>query len=93
MKLILIFLILLTILNAKLKYKNEVLVKCNDNIDCKKILYSYKFKNITNITKTIYLIKLDNSKDAKDISKILKNNSDIKFAHPNFIRAKKRRWI
>ena len=91
MKYLITLISVLSFANCSVKYKNEVLVKCNDNINCQKVLNSYNFKNSSKLTNKIYLIKLDNTKDAKDISKMLEKNKDIKFAHPNFIKTKKRR--
>jgi hypothetical protein len=91
MKYIIILLSLFSFLTCSEKYKNEVLVKCNDNVDCSSVLKKYNFRNISKLTNTIYIIKLSDIKDAKDISKILQINKDIKFAHPNYIRIQKRR--
>ena len=90
MKYLLITFLLFNIVYANTKYKNEVLLECIDNVNCKSILKQYNFKNISNLTSKIILIKLDD-KDALDISNILKQNTNIKYAHPNYIRTKKRR--
>ena len=91
MKYLIILLSLFSFLNSSVKYRNEVLVKCNDKIYCDNILEKYNFNDIEKLTNTIYIIKLPNTKDAKDISEILETNKDIKFAHPNYIKTKKRR--
>jgi len=91
MKYLIFLLIFSFTLIANDTYKNEVLVKCIDNKICPKVLESYKFKNIEKLTNTIYLIKLDDDKDAKITSILLQENEQIKFAHPNYIKTKKRR--
>jgi len=73
------------------KYTNEVLVKCVDTLKCKEILAPYNFKNTSKLTSKIYLLQLESTKDAKDISKILEKNEAIDYAHPNYIRTRKRR--
>lgn len=91
MKYMILILALFSFSNCSVKYKNEVLLKCKSKIDCEKVLIKHNLKNSSKLTDTIYLIKLDDNKDAKDISKILKNDSDIEYAHPNYIKTKKRR--
>ena len=90
MKYILILLINIT-LYANTSYKNEVLVKCIEGVSCVDVLSTYKFNQINKLTNTIYIINLNNTKDAKEVSTLLKTNNRIKFAHPNYIKAKKRR--
>jgi len=71
--------------------KRELLVKCNDGIDCKIVLSAYNFDNIEKISKTIFLVKLQNGQDVFKYSQILHQNSSIDFAHPNFVKKRRRR--
>jgi len=79
--------------NNKIGVNDEIILQCNNNIDCNKLLISLNFKNISKISNNIFLIKL--TKTQKDnifeISRMLSKNTSIKYSHPNFIKNKKRR--
>lgn len=86
-----ILLCLFSFSNCSAKYTNEVLVKCVDTMECEKVLAPYNFKKNSKLTNEIHLIQLDSTKDAKDVAKTLEENEEIEYAHPNYIRSKKRR--
>ncbi|MBN2825919.1 MAG: hypothetical protein JXQ76_11380 [Campylobacterales bacterium] len=71
--------------------KGEILLKCYDGVDCSKVLAKYNFASISNLSSTIFLVKLSSTQDIFNYSQLLHNDSDIEFAHPNFVKKKKRR--
>jgi len=75
----------------KVGVTNQILLKCNNDVDCTKTLNKYSFQNITKLTTTIYLITIFNSEDVFEVSKKLYEDENIQFAHPNFLKEKKRR--
>ena len=71
--------------------KDEIILKCKDNISCKESLEKYKFISITNLSKSLILVKIENTKDIFKISQELYNEDNIEFATPNFIKERKAR--
>ncbi|MBN2825223.1 MAG: hypothetical protein JXQ76_07870 [Campylobacterales bacterium] len=71
--------------------KDEILVKCYEGVDCSKVLAKYSFVSTSNLSSTIYLVKLASSQDVFTYSQTLHQDSDIEFAHPNFVKERKRR--
>lgn len=78
---------------SKVGVSNEIIVKCKEDINCKQLLSSQNFANISKLTSSLFLIKLNeiDKNNIFEISRDLSVNTDIKFAHPNFIKNKKRR--
>jgi hypothetical protein len=75
----------------KVGVTNEIIVQCEANIDCKTTLEKYNLQNISNLSDKLFLVKINNSENIFETSQQLYNNKDIKLAHPNFIKTKKRR--
>ena len=75
----------------KIGVKNDLLVECVEDVNCSSILSKYDTISIKNITDTIYLIKIDSSKNIFEFSQKLYLDNSIKIAHPNFRKEKKRR--
>ena len=75
----------------KIGIKNDLLVECVDDVNCSSILSKYDTTSIKNITDTIYLVTIDNSKNIFEFSQKLYLDNNIKIAHPNFRKEKKRR--
>jgi len=71
--------------------KDEILTQCNAGVDCSKVLAKYNFASISHLSTTIFLVKLTPTQDVFNYSQILHNDSDIAFAHPNFVKERKRR--
>jgi len=71
--------------------KDEILVKCYQGVDCSKVLAKYGFASISSLSTTIYLVKLTSSQEIFNYSQTLYHDSDIAFAHPNFVKERKRR--
>ena len=71
--------------------KNEIIVQCKESTNCVKTLKKYDLLQITKLSNQLFLVTLDNSKNVLNISQQLHNDTNIQFAHPNFIRTKRRR--
>ncbi|KIM07131.1 MAG: hypothetical protein KU38_11155 [Sulfurovum sp. FS08-3] len=71
--------------------KDEILTQCNVGVDCAKVLAKYDFASISKLSTTIFLVKLTPTQDVFNFSQILYNDSDIAFAHPNFVKERKGR--
>jgi hypothetical protein len=75
----------------KMGVKNEILTQCQEDINCSNIFSSYDLTEIKNLTSSILLISLKPDQDPFEISQKLSKEKDIIFAHPNFIKKRKRR--
>ncbi len=80
-----------TTTGQKIAITDEILVKCKDGIDCKKLLNSFSLTDISNLTDTIYIVKVIDYDSIFPISKELFESGDVEFAHPNFIKQKRKR--
>jgi hypothetical protein len=69
----------------------EIIVQCNPHIDCKERLSHYPIKKIEKLSDNLLLLKVANSIDILKLSQKLYHDRDIKFAHPNFIKSRKKR--
>ncbi len=75
----------------KVGVKPEVIIGCNDVKACKEILKNYDIVSIEKLSKAIYLLKLPDNSNPFEVSNSLYNEISIKFAHPNFIKERKKR--
>ena len=74
----------------KIGVKNDILIECVEDINCSKVLSKYDILSFKNITDTIYLLKIDKSKNIFEFTQKLYLDNNIKIAHPNF--RKDRKW-
>ena len=88
-------------LEANLKYfktksgkrvgvRDEILVKCKASIDCIELLKRYKQTQITQLTSTIYKVKVKTD-ELFSLSRELFESGDVEFAHPSFTKEVQKR--
>jgi hypothetical protein len=75
----------------KVGVKNEIIVKCKQTTQCNEIFAKYNLSEIKNLTSKILLIKLKAGVDPFETSQKLSLEEKIEFAHPNFVKKRKRR--
>ena len=75
----------------KIGVKNEIILKCKDENRCMKLLKTYDLSNITKLSDTLFLLKLPRDTNIFELSRRLYKEDSIVFAHPNFIKERKRR--
>ena len=75
----------------KVGVKKEIIAKCKNDSNCKEIFKKYNLTNIQNLTSKIILITLNKNQDPFEISQKLYFEENIVFAHPNFVKKRKRR--
>ena len=76
---------------SKVGLKDEIILKCKDNISCKDSLLKYKFKSIKNLSNTLIIVQIEDKEDIFKIAQELYNEDNIEFATPNFIKERKAR--
>ena len=75
----------------KVGVKKEIIAKCKNGTSCKDIFKKYNLTQIQNLTSKIILITLNKDQDPFDISQKLYAQENIEFAHPNFVKRRKKR--
>ncbi|HIP59969.1 MAG TPA: hypothetical protein EYH01_06040 [Campylobacterales bacterium] len=75
----------------KVGVKKEIIVKCKNVSSCQDVFKKYNLNQIENLTSKIILITLKADIDPFELSQKLSLEDDIEFAHPNFIKKRKRR--
>ena len=71
--------------------ENDLLVECEEKVNCREVLTAYETISVSNLTDTIYLIRISKDKNIFKFAENLYNNKKIKIAHPNFRKEKRRR--
>jgi len=74
----------------KVGVKNDILVECVEDVNCSMVLSKYDTLSVENLTDSIYLLKIDKSKNIFEFTQKLYLDGNIKIAHPNF--RKERKW-
>ena len=90
------------VLNSKTKYyktstgkrvgvRDDILVECVEGKDCKEVLSKYETTEISQLTDSIYIVKISSDKNIFEFAQKLYGDSNIKIAHPNLRKSKSRR--
>jgi len=75
----------------KVGVKNDILVECKENKDCKKVLSAYETLSVEALSDTIFMVTIAKDKNVFEFSQKLYTDKDITIAHPNFRKEKGRR--
>ena len=75
----------------KIGIRDEIILKCKDNISCKESLERYKFVSISNLSQNLILVKVRDKREIFRISQELYNQDNIEFATPNLIKERRAR--
>lgn len=74
-----------------IRFKNEILVECNENSDCTDDFEELNIESFNKISHRFFLIKLNSNQDIFEYCQKLYNKEDIKSAHPNYLKERKKR--
>ena len=74
-----------------IKFKNEILVECNENSDCTDDFEELNIESFNKISHRFFLIKLNSNQYIFEYCQKLYNKEDIKSAHPNYLKERKKR--
>lgn len=89
-------------LNSRTKYyktatgksigvRDDILVECVANKDCQGVLSKYEITEMSQLTDSIYIVKIASDKNVFEFAQKLYGDSDIKLAHPNLRKIRNRR--
>ena len=70
---------------------SEILVQCEEGVECQPLLVAQKLEKVTKLTDKIFLVTIATGENVFKWSQKLYENESIKIAHPNFLKRKKRR--
>ncbi|MDQ7047655.1 MAG: hypothetical protein Q9M39_08550 [Sulfurovum sp.] len=75
----------------KVAVTNELIVQCESDVNCTDVLKSHSLKNISKLSKTLFLAEVNKGDNIFKVSQKLHEDKNILFAHPNFKKTMKRR--
>ena len=75
----------------KVGITDEILVKCKAGVDCKSLLNQFNLNDVSNLTDTIFLVKVKNYDNIFLLSRELFESGKVEFAHPNFTKERRLR--
>jgi len=75
----------------KVGVKNDILVECNEGVNCENILSSYSLLSMSALSDTIFIVTIAKGENVFKFSQKLYSDAKIKLAHPNFRKNKRRR--
>ncbi|MEA2100481.1 MAG: hypothetical protein U9P72_10155 [Campylobacterota bacterium] len=75
----------------KLGITDDILVKCKGGIDCLDLLNRFSLTDVSKLTDTIFIIKIKDYNTIFSLSRALYESGDVEFAHPNFIKERRKR--
>ncbi|MEA1892384.1 MAG: hypothetical protein U9N33_06685 [Campylobacterota bacterium] len=71
--------------------KDEILVQCKKGISCSSLFIKFNIMNYSKLTDKIFIIKVADYDNIFSLSRKLFESGDVEFAHPNFIKERKKR--
>ena len=71
--------------------RDDILVECEEGKDCKEVLSKYETTSVSNLSDSIFIIKIAKDKNIFEFAQKLYNDKSIKIAHPNIRQNKRRR--
>jgi len=76
----------------KVGVKNDILVECNEGVNCTKVLASYDdLLSTHSLSETIFVVTIAKDKNIFEFAQKLYMDKDIAIAHPNFRKKRKKR--
>ena len=80
-----------TVTGNKVGVTDQLLVQCSKSINCPELLDTFDLLNYSKLSDTIFIVTIENGDDIFSVSKSLFESKKVEFAHPNFIKEKRRR--
>ncbi len=78
-------------MGKKIGVKDEIIVKCKEGLSCQNSLKKYDIAGISKLSDTMFLVKVPKDKNVFTLSQKLYKDDSVDFAHPNFIKQRRRR--
>jgi len=80
-----------TVSGNKVGITNQLLVQCKESVNCPKLLDTFNLLSYSKLSDKIFIVKIENRDDIFFISRALFESNKVAFAHPNFIKKRRKR--
>jgi len=80
-----------TMEGKKVGVTNQLLVKCKALVNCPTFLDTFNLSNYSKLSDTIFLVTINNRNNIFSLSKALFESTMVDFAHPNFVKERRKR--
>ena len=80
-----------TATGKKVGVTDQLLVQCKETVHCPKLLETFNLSNYSKLSDKIYVVKIENGDSIFSVSRALFESKKVVFAHPNFIKKKRKR--
>ena len=80
-----------TMHGQKIGITDDILVQCKEGINCSDLLTKYNLSNFSKLTDKIMIVKIEDYDNIFSISRELYESGNVDFAHPNFIKERRKR--
>jgi len=80
-----------TVTGKKVGVTDQLLVQCIESVNCPELLDTFNLSNYSKLSNTIFIVKIKNGDNIFSVSKALFESKEVEFAHPNFIKEKRKR--
>ena len=80
-----------TVTGKKVGVTNQLLVQCKASVHCPNLLNTFNLLNYSKLSDKIFVVKITNGDNVFSVSRALYESQKVEFAHPNFIKERKKR--
>jgi len=80
-----------TAAGKKVGITDQLLVQCKKSVNCPNLLDTFNLSNYSKLSDDIFIVKIENRDNIFSVSRALFESGMVEFAHPNFIKARKKR--
>lgn len=75
----------------KLGVRNDIIIACDDETACKRVLETYPVEKTERLSNTLWLLTLKKGSDPFEVANRLYEEPCVTLAHPNFIKTRQSR--
>jgi len=79
------------ITGKKIGVTDQLLVQCKESVNCTKLLNTFNLSNYSKLSDKIFIVNIENGNNVFSISRALFESKKVEFAHPNFIKERRKR--
>ncbi len=80
-----------TITGKKVGVTNQLLVKCKELVNCPMLLDTFNLLNYSKLSDTIFIVTIKKGGNVFSVSRTLFESTEVEFAHPNFVKERRKR--
>jgi len=80
-----------TVTGKKVGVTDKLLVQCKASVNCPNLLDSFNLLNYSKLSNKIFVVKIVNGESVFSVSRALFESKKVVFAHPDFIKERRKR--